>query len=74
MTDDPGVPGPPVSEPHFTVVRGQPDAAELAALTAVLLTVLARPHGEPPRRPRAPWAHNRRRFRPPAAWSAPHEA
>ncbi|MCJ0871737.1 acyl-CoA carboxylase subunit epsilon [Streptomyces sp. AP-93] len=43
------------SDPLFTVLRGVPDAAELAALTAVLLSrsPAAGPPAPPPRR--APW-------------------
>ncbi|GES27557.1 acyl-CoA carboxylase subunit epsilon [Streptomyces angustmyceticus] len=58
---------------RFTVVRGRPDKAELAAVTAVLLAVLragetaAPAPGEPPV-PRAGWSRARRA---PVGWSTP---
>ncbi|MFJ9469738.1 acyl-CoA carboxylase subunit epsilon [Streptomyces caniferus] len=61
---------------RFTVVRGRPDEAELAAVTAVLLAVLrtgetAGPGaGEPPV-PRAGWGRAHRPRRAPVGWSTP---
>ncbi|WP_244417470.1 acyl-CoA carboxylase subunit epsilon [Streptomyces hygroscopicus] len=61
---------------RFTVVRGRPDEAELAAVTAVLLAVLragqeAGPGAGEPLPPRAGWgrAHGPRRS--PVGWSTP---
>lgn len=61
---------------HITVVRGRPDAAELAAVTVVLCSLLnrLRPRAEPGTDGRAaPLARatwGRERYRPPVAWSA----
>ncbi|MET7800285.1 acyl-CoA carboxylase epsilon subunit [Streptomyces decoyicus] len=61
---------------RFTVVRGRPDEAELAAVTAVLLAALrageaAGPGTGEPLPPRAGWgrAHGPRRS--PVGWSTP---
>ncbi|MFI5872389.1 acyl-CoA carboxylase subunit epsilon [Streptomyces sp. NBC_00377] len=60
MTTDPN--------PLFTVERGTPDATELAALTAVLLTRARLPHPPTTTRPspRPNWPHPS--YRGPAAW------
>ncbi|WND36133.1 acyl-CoA carboxylase subunit epsilon [Streptomyces sp. BB1-1-1] len=52
----------------FTVERGTPDATELAALTAVLLTRARLPHPPPltPAPPRPTWPHPS--YRLPGAW------
>ncbi|MEU6962579.1 acyl-CoA carboxylase subunit epsilon [Streptomyces chrestomyceticus] len=65
----------------FTVLRGHPDDAELAALTAVLMTLLGAsgPSSEAaPGRPgaagaprRAPWGRAPSRRRPVVSWCAP---
>jgi hypothetical protein len=59
------------SGPRLTVVKGQPDAAEIAAVAAVL-TALSRPAGTagPPRTHRKPWSSPARRMREPLARSA----
>jgi hypothetical protein len=43
-------------ETHITVVRGRPDAAELAAVTAVLLALFRRDR-EPDQEARTAYAH-----------------
>ncbi|MFL6126520.1 acyl-CoA carboxylase subunit epsilon [Actinophytocola sp.] len=45
------------AEPFFRITRGQPDAAELAALTAVLTALVTAPRATPvfPRPAPAPW-------------------
>lgn len=58
---------------HITVVRGEPDAAELAAVTVVLCALLNRPRpgadgGAP--LARATWARTGGRFRPAVTWTA----
>ncbi|WP_330265385.1 acyl-CoA carboxylase subunit epsilon [Streptomyces griseorubiginosus] len=45
----------PPSRPLFTVKRGTPDATELAALTAVLLTRARLPHPPTTPTPRPTW-------------------
>ncbi|WP_327114656.1 acyl-CoA carboxylase subunit epsilon [Streptomyces sp. NBC_01341] len=58
---------------RITVVRGRPDAAELAAVTAVLLA-LARRSGEPDEETRAAyagWTVKRGGHRPAVTWTAP---
>ncbi|GGY78735.1 hypothetical protein GCM10010327_06350 [Streptomyces nitrosporeus] len=58
---------------RITVVRGRPDEAELAAVTAVLLA-LARRAGEPDEETRAAyagWTVKRGGYRNPATWTAP---
>ncbi|MFJ8147824.1 acyl-CoA carboxylase subunit epsilon [Streptomyces sp. NPDC096048] len=58
---------PTTPTPLFTVERGTPDATELAALTAVLLTrarLLPRPPTPTP--PRPTWPHPS--YRGPGAW------
>jgi acyl-CoA carboxylase epsilon subunit-like protein len=50
------------AEPFFRVVRGKPDAAELAALTTVLAALTTAPAESPPRRRR------------PARWRRPERA
>jgi hypothetical protein len=55
------------AEPLFTIVRGRPDDAELAALAAVVVALKTR---KPPAGPRpAPW--RRGRYHPPGAWPKP---
>ncbi|MEV5341274.1 acyl-CoA carboxylase subunit epsilon [Streptomyces sp. NPDC052676] len=66
---------PTDAQPAFVVVRGRPDSAELAALTAVLLTRLRTAHAEAPSEAdgaaaRAGWDAPRRR-RPRVGWTAP---
>ncbi|NLU68556.1 acyl-CoA carboxylase subunit epsilon [Streptomyces sp. HNM0574] len=46
-------PAQPAPAPYLRVTRGNPDAAEVAALTAVLLARGARPGAAAPRRERA---------------------
>ncbi|WP_095757308.1 acyl-CoA carboxylase epsilon subunit [Streptomyces xinghaiensis] len=62
------------NETRLTVVRGRPDEAELAAVTAVLLARLRGARGPdaepPPPPPRAGWGPGSDRFRPPVTWSA----
>lgn len=58
---------------RITVVRGRPDEAELAAVTAVLLA-LARRSGEPDEETRAAyagWTVKRGGHRPAVTWAAP---
>ncbi|MFH8349833.1 acyl-CoA carboxylase epsilon subunit [Streptomyces sp. NPDC018045] len=68
----------------FTVLRGHPDDAELAALTAVLLALLGtpgQPAGVPPGHPgaaraagaphRASWGRAGSRRRSAVSWAAP---
>ncbi|MFE3519531.1 acyl-CoA carboxylase subunit epsilon [Streptomyces sp. NPDC059166] len=58
---------------RITVVRGRPDDAELAAVTAVLLA-LARRSGEPDEEAKAAyagWTVKRAAHRPAATWTAP---
>lgn len=60
--------------PLFTVVKGEPSAEELAALTAVVLGA-ASGGGEPERAPASPWAARSGRTRGPlehgpGAWRA----
>jgi uncharacterized LabA/DUF88 family protein len=59
------------SGPRLTVARGQPDAAEIAAVAAVL-TALSRPArtADPHRTHRNPWSSPARRMREPLARSA----
>ena len=60
------------SGPRLTVVKGQPDAAEIAAVAAVL-TALSRSAGTdagPRRTHRNPWSSPTRRMREPLARSA----
>ncbi|MFE9770443.1 acyl-CoA carboxylase subunit epsilon [Streptomyces sp. NPDC005931] len=70
---------PTDTQPALVVVRGHPDAVELAALTAVLLVRLrARTEAEEAYEsdgalgtaPRAPWGAPRR-VRPRVGWTAP---
>ncbi|KUO20279.1 hypothetical protein AQJ91_16045 [Streptomyces dysideae] len=60
-------------QPVFAVVRGRPDAIELAALTAVLLARLRASdeagEEEPPMAPRAPW-DTPHRPRPRVGWTS----
>ncbi|MET8974896.1 acyl-CoA carboxylase epsilon subunit [Streptomyces sp. NPDC004539] len=58
--------------PLLRVVRGQPDACELAAVVAALL-VLVRADGPSPESGprRAEWGTGRFRHRSAASWSAP---
>ncbi|NED12743.1 acyl-CoA carboxylase subunit epsilon [Streptomyces sp. SID9124] len=58
----------PPTPPHplFSVERGTPDATELAALTAVLLTRARPPHPPTPPTPRPNWTAPS--YRGPAAW------
>ncbi|MFE2069752.1 MULTISPECIES: acyl-CoA carboxylase subunit epsilon [unclassified Streptomyces] len=61
-------------EAAFRVVRGNPDADELAALVAVLtiLRARARADGDPagPSAPRATWDRAGNGYRSPLAWPA----
>jgi Acyl-CoA carboxylase epsilon subunit len=59
------------SGPRLTVVKGQPDADEIAAIAAVL-TALSRPArtADPHRTHRNPWSSPARRLREPLARSA----
>ncbi|MGW6705052.1 acyl-CoA carboxylase subunit epsilon [Streptomyces sp. NPDC054956] len=63
---------PTDAQPRFTVLRGQPDAEELAALTAVLCACLrAAPDGDEAQEDAAataPWG-GRRRLRPRVGWT-----
>ncbi|MFG2832684.1 acyl-CoA carboxylase subunit epsilon [Streptomyces sp. NPDC048434] len=61
---------------RFTVVRGRPDEAELAAVTTVLLAVLrageaAGPETGEPLSPRAGWGRAHIPRRSPVGWSTP---
>ncbi|MEI5099088.1 acyl-CoA carboxylase epsilon subunit [Streptomyces sp. PmtG] len=58
---------PASDEPLFRVVRGTPSAAELAALTAVLLTLTTADESPaPPPTPLAPW--RRPAYPSPTSW------
>lgn len=59
-------------ETHITVVRGRPDEAELAAVTAVLLALARRAQepGEEERAAYANWTVKNRGHRPAVAWPA----
>ncbi|MCX2923020.1 acyl-CoA carboxylase epsilon subunit [Streptomyces sp. NEAU-W12] len=75
---EPTAPAPPTADgpPALRVVRGCPDAVELAALTAVLLArlraleVREQQAGTPGTAPRAPWGAPAR-SRPRVGWTAP---
>ncbi|MEU1695620.1 acyl-CoA carboxylase epsilon subunit [Streptomyces hirsutus] len=74
---EPTVPAPPTADgsPVLRVVRGRPDAVELAALTAVLLARLRaleaqeQQAGAPGEAPRALWGAPAR-SRPRVGWTA----
>ncbi|MFI9629725.1 acyl-CoA carboxylase epsilon subunit [Streptomyces sp. NPDC052042] len=55
--------------PDVVVVRGEPDAAELAAVTAVLWAVRGREEEEPEPRTAAPWRRGAGPFVAPASWT-----
>jgi hypothetical protein len=60
--------------PEIRVVRGAADAADLAALTVVLLALRRRAAtgtAPPPRTPRAVWRHGDPGYVAPTAWAAP---
>ncbi|WHT20327.1 acyl-CoA carboxylase subunit epsilon [Crossiella sp. CA-258035] len=61
--------------PLLRVVRGTPDEAELAALTAVVAGLASAPSAEPEPAPRSAWGDPARLHRPslrpgPGAWRA----
>ncbi|MBT2447912.1 acyl-CoA carboxylase subunit epsilon [Streptomyces sp. ISL-43] len=67
---------PTDAQPRFTVLRGQPDAEELAALTAVLCACLRAPAqdgdgdgAQEAAAEAAPWG-GRRRHRPRVGWTS----
>ncbi|MFD9306525.1 acyl-CoA carboxylase subunit epsilon [Streptomyces sp. NPDC060048] len=65
---------PTDAQPRFTVLRGQPDAEELAALTAVLCACLRAPAPDADgaredAAAAAPWG-GRRRHRPRVGWTS----
>ncbi|MGK5627335.1 acyl-CoA carboxylase subunit epsilon [Streptomyces sp. URMC 123] len=60
------------TEMRVDVVRGRPDAVELAAVMAVLLALLRAGAGRPvdaTEPVRAPWRPAGARYRPPVTWS-----
>ncbi|MFF8828549.1 acyl-CoA carboxylase subunit epsilon [Streptomyces sp. NPDC015131] len=62
-------------ETGITVLRGVPDAAELAAVTTVLLALARRrsqPADEPPPAPSADWSVRGTGGATPAGWPARH--
>jgi acyl-CoA carboxylase epsilon subunit len=65
----------PPAAPRLTVVRGEPTAAELAAVVVVLSARGRRPGPAPAARPRSQWTDKARQLRPaltpgPGAWRA----
>ncbi|MEV0092387.1 acyl-CoA carboxylase epsilon subunit [Streptomyces sp. NPDC050738] len=63
-------------ETLFTIIRGRPDASEIAALTAVLLLLLRADEGmdegadgEAGEPGSAPWGRDRLRRRPRVSWA-----
>jgi hypothetical protein len=66
-SDEPGEATPEERRALFRVVRGEPDDAELAALTAVVLAAASSGSTEEPRKPRSLWADKRATQRQPLA-------